>query len=217
IDVSGVFTHFATADEEDLDYYQMQLDRFEPMLERIRVQVKKDVFVHVGNSAASLRQASKLFNAVRFGIGMYGLYPSQYLQENSPFQLEPALTLKTQLTHVKKVSPGEAISYGATYRTDQEEWIGTLPIGYGDGIQRKWQGLDVLIDGKRMPLIGRICMDQCMVRLDRAYIIGKEVIFIGEQGDEKISLDEIAPGFNTINYQIACLFTKRLPRFYLDD
>lgn len=216
IDVTGVFTHFATADEEKLDYYQLQLKRFEPMLEMIREQIKKDIFVHIGNSAAALRQESYLFNGVRFGIGMYGLYPSLYMKENLSFRLKPALSLKTKLTHVKKISAGEAISYGATYQADQEEWVGTIPIGYGDGIQRKWQGLDVLIDGKRMTLIGRICMDQCMVRLDHAYPIGTEVTFIGQQGNEKISLEEIASQLDTINYELACLFTERLPRFYID-
>ncbi|WP_440896806.1 alanine racemase [Amphibacillus sp. Q70] len=214
LDVTGVFTHFATADEESLDYYRLQLQRFAPMLEKIKERINQDIFVHIGNSAAALRQESCLFNAVRFGIGMYGLYPSQYIEKNRPFKLEPALSIKAKLTHVKKISAGEAISYGATYRAEEEEWIGTIPIGYGDGIQRKWQGLDVLIDGKRMPLIGRICMDQCMVRLDHAYPMGTEVTFIGGQGNERISLEEIALQLDTINYELACLFTERLPRFY---
>ncbi|MBU5595732.1 alanine racemase [Amphibacillus sp. MSJ-3] len=216
IDVEGVYTHFATADEENLDYYQLQINRFEPMLEVIRKQVKKEILVHIGNSAAALRQESNLYNAVRFGIGMYGLYPSIYIKKNRPFPLKPALSLKAKLSHVKKVSAGESISYGATYRAEYDQWIGTIPIGYGDGIQRKWQGLDVLINGERMPLVGRICMDQCMVRLDRAYSIGTEVTFVGQQGNEKITLEEIATHLDTINYEVACLFTERLPRIYKD-
>ncbi|HHU19563.1 MAG TPA: alanine racemase [Bacilli bacterium] len=217
LNVQGVFTHFSTADEPDTDYYQQQLNRFESMLKIIRTVIKTELFVHIGNSAAALRQASGLFDAVRFGIGMYGLYPSAYIEENRPFKLKPALSLKTQLSHVKKVEAGEVISYGATYQTNQAEWIGTIPVGYGDGVQRKWQGLDVLIDGKRMPIVGRVCMDQCMVRLDRAYPIGTEVTFIGQDGDESIQLEEIAAHLETINYEVACLLTDRLPRAYLDE
>ncbi|GAA4074992.1 alanine racemase [Amphibacillus indicireducens] len=217
LNVQGVFTHFSTADEPDTDYYQQQLNRFESMLKIVRTVIKTELFVHIGNSAAALRQASGLFDAVRFGIGMYGLYPSAYIEENRPFKLKPALSLKTQLSHVKKVEAGEVISYGATYQTNQAEWIGTIPVGYGDGVQRKWQGLDVLIDGKRMPIVGRVCMDQCMVRLDRAYPIGTEVTFIGQDGDESIQLEEISAHLETINYEVACLLTDRLPRAYLDE
>lgn len=217
LNVQGVFTHFSTADEPSTAYYEQQLTRFESMLKIIQSTIKKDLFVHIGNSAAALRQASDLFDAVRFGIGMYGLYPSAYIEESRPFNLKPALSLKTQLSHVKKVEAGEVISYGATYQANQAEWVGTIPVGYGDGIQRKWQGLDVLIDGKRMPIIGRVCMDQCMVRLDHAYPIGTEVTFIGQDGDESIQLEEIATHLGTINYEVACLLTDRLPRAYFDE
>lgn len=213
-DVTGVFTHFSTADDEDASYYKKQVSRFEPLLERIREHLEKELLVHVGNSAASLRQASDLFDAVRFGVGMYGLYPSEFIKETSSFPLDPALSLVTELTHVKKLPAKEAVGYGATYQTGQDEWIGTIPIGYGDGIIRKWQGLDVLIDGERMPLVGRICMDQCMVKLDQAYPIGTEVVFIGKQGNQKIAMEDVADKLDTINYEVACLFTNRLPRRY---
>lgn len=214
LNLTGVYMHFATADEKNMDYYQLQLTRFEPMLAQIRQRIDQDFIVHIGNSAASLRQDSHLFDAVRFGIGMYGLYPSAYLKEERPFDLSPALSLKAELVHVKKVDAGEAISYGTTYRAEKDQWIGTIPLGYGDGIQRKWQDQDVLINGKRMRLVGRICMDQCMVRLDQPYSIGTEVIFIGKQGTEEIALDEIAKHIGTINYEVACLLTDRLPRDY---
>ncbi|BAM46477.1 alanine racemase [Amphibacillus xylanus] len=217
INVTGVYTHFATADEEDTDYYEFQVSRFEPLLEIIKQSVKQDLTIHIGNSAVSLRHLNHLYHAVRFGIGMYGLYPSTYLKENRPFDLVPALSLKTQLSHVKRVNPGESISYGTTYKAEKHEWIGTIPIGYGDGIQRRWQNFEVLIDGKRMPLVGRICMDQCMVRLDQAYPIGTEVTFIGQQGKESIYLEEIATHLDTINYEVACLLTDRLPRMYLNE
>lgn len=216
LNITGVFTHFSTADEPSITYYEKQLERFKALLEIVRTEIKKELLVHIGNSAAALRQASYLFDAVRFGIGMYGLYPSAYVEENSRFKLIPALSLKTKLTHVKEIEAGESISYGATYQAVKTEYIGTIPVGYGDGIQRKWQDFDVLIDGKRMPLVGRVCMDQCMVRLDHAYPIGTEVTFIGRQGNESIKLEEIAMHLETINYEVACLLTDRLPRVYLD-
>ncbi|MBM7542895.1 alanine racemase [Amphibacillus cookii] len=214
IHVTGVFTHFATADEQELDYYQLQNQRFEKQLALLKLHYPEELVIHTGNSAAGMRHSADMFDAVRFGIGMYGLYPSMYMKKTPPFVLYPALTLQTQLTHVKQLDPGEGVSYGVTYRTKGKEWIGTLPIGYADGIQRKWQGLDVLVDGKRMPLVGRVCMDQCMVKLDRAYPIGTEVTFIGKQGNEQISLEEVAEHLGTINYEVSCLFTSRLPRYY---
>lgn len=212
--VTGVYTHFATADEENTDYYHLQLRRLEPMLDQIKNRIQNDFIVHIGNSAAALRQISHLCDAVRFGIGMYGLYPSEHLKEHRPFNLQPALSLKTKLVHVKKISAGEAISYGTTYRAEKDQWIGTIPLGYGDGILRRWQNQDVLINGRRMRLVGRICMDQCMVELDQAYPIGTEVVFIGQQNEESIQLEEIATHIGTINYELACLLTARLPRYY---
>ncbi|WP_017473795.1 alanine racemase [Amphibacillus jilinensis] len=214
IHLTGVFTHFATADEQELDYYQRQNERFEQQLALLKLYYPEGLVIHTGNSAAAMRHRADMFDAVRFGIGMYGLYPSMYMKKNPPFELYPALTLQTQLTHVKQLDPDEGVSYGVTYRTKGKEWIGTLPIGYADGVQRKWQGLDVLVDGKRMPLVGRVCMDQCMVKLDRAYPIGTEVTFIGKQGNEQISLEEVAEHLGTINYEVSCLFTSRLPRYY---
>ncbi|WP_067837550.1 alanine racemase [Amphibacillus sediminis] len=214
INLTGVYTHFATADEPNHDYYYKQSSRFETLINELKQHTTDQMVVHTGNSAAAIQHSNDMLNAVRFGIGMYGLYPSLYLKETQPISLEPALSLHAKLTHVKKVGAGESISYGATYTTEQEEWIGTIPVGYADGIQRGWQGLSVLINGKKMPLIGRICMDQCMVKLDQAYPIGTEVTFIGKQGNEKISMEEIAQHLGTINYEVACLLTNRLPRFY---
>ncbi|SEN82351.1 alanine racemase [Amphibacillus marinus] len=215
VKVEGVFTHFATADEPDLAYYDQQNNRFNQLLAQFKQHHTGEVIVHTGNSAAAMRQPNLMYDAVRFGIGMYGLYPSIYMKQKRPFKLVSALSLKTRLTHVKQLAANEGISYGATYHTEAHEWVGTIPLGYADGIQRKWQGLDVLVNGKRMPLIGRICMDQCMVKLDRAYPIGTEVTFVGKQGDQEVSLEEVASHLDTINYEVACLFTARLPRIYL--
>lgn len=212
--ITGLFTHFATADEAEESYYLQQSDRFEQLAQVVRSQYSEPIQLHTGNSAASIRFPDQMLDYVRFGIGMYGLYPSSYMEKTRPFPLRPALSLHAKLIHVKKIEPGSKLSYGATYTAEKEEWIGTIPLGYADGIQRKWQGLDVLIDGKRMPLVGRICMDQCMVKLDQPYPVGTQVTFVGKQKNEQITLEEIAHQLETINYEIACLFTNRIPRYY---
>lgn len=212
--ITGLFTHFATADEAEESYYLQQSDRFEQLAQVVRSQYSEPIQLHTGNSAASIRFPDQMLDYVRFGIGMYGLYPSSYMKKTRPFPLRPALSLHAKLIHVKKIEPGSKLSYGATYTAEKEEWIGTIPLGYADGIQRKWQGLDVLIDGKRMPLVGRICMDQCMVKLDQPYPVGTQVTFVGKQKNEQITLEEIAHQLETINYEIACLFTNRIPRYY---
>ena len=122
-------------------------------------------YVHCSNSAASLRFPNAHFNAVRLGIVMYGLTPSPEIEHELPFALKEAFSLHSRLVHVKKLTKGEKVSYGATYETEEEEWIGTIPIGYADGWIRRLQGQEVLVEGKRVPIVGRICMDQCMVKL----------------------------------------------------
>ncbi|SDC17253.1 alanine racemase [Pelagirhabdus alkalitolerans] len=217
VHITGLYTHFATADEDSLDYYNLQQERFLSMLEIVDQRFDTRPYTHVGNSAAGMRDIGHLYDGVRFGIGMYGLYPSNYLNEHRPFHLKPALSLTTALTHVKKMEPNEAISYGATYKTEKEEWIGTIPVGYADGIQRRFQGSHVLINGKRMEIVGRVCMDQCMVRLDQHYPLGTEVCLIGKQRNEEITMEEIANHLGTINYEVACLLTTRLPRYFIES
>jgi alanine racemase len=131
-----------------------------------------------------------------------------------PFKLLPALSLETEVVHVKKVKAGETLSYGATYRSEKDEWIATLPIGYADGMLRGLQGQDVLIRGERMPIVGRICMDQCMVRLNEQVPVGEQVQLIGKQRDGLVRIDEWAEKLGTIPYEIPCILTKRIPRMY---
>lgn len=216
-EVSGVFTHFAKADTKDDNYYRYQDEQYKKLIRPIKAIYKQSIVYHTGNSAASMQFPSDMYDAVRFGIGMYGLYPSNYLKNHPPFDLKPALTLTTELVHVKQLPSGEKISYGLTYETTKDEWIGTIPIGYGDGIQRRLQGFDVLVEGKRMPIVGRVCMDQCMVRLDQAYPVGTKVTFVGRDQDEMITLEEVADHLGTINYEVSCLLTSRLPRHYQNE
>lgn len=207
----GFYTHFATADELEEGYFQKQLSRFNEFLSSLK---EKPVMVHASNSAAAFRFGDAAFNAVRFGIGMYGLTPSLEMEGVLPFPLQEAFSIQTKLVHVKRLEKGESISYGATYTAEEQEWIGTLPIGYADGWLRKLHGQEVLIHGVRAPIVGRICMDQCMVRLPKELPIGTLVTLIGEQEEELISVNEIAEKLETINYEVPCIITSRVPRIY---
>ncbi|MFN2746725.1 MULTISPECIES: alanine racemase [Bacillus] len=214
LDCTGVFTHFATADELDTDYFNMQLNRFE---ELIRPLPLDRIMVHSSNSAAGLRFKKQLFNAVRFGISMYGLSPSTEIKDELPFRLREVFSLHTELTHVKKIKKGESVSYGATYTATHDEWIGTVAVGYADGWLRRLAGTEVLIDGKRQKIAGRICMDQFMISLPEEYPVGTKVTLIGRQDDEWIPVDEIAKRLETINYEITCMISSRVPRMFLEN
>lgn len=210
--VDGIFTHFATADEEDESCFLEQVNLFEQFLKALP---KKPRIVHAANTATALIKEPRLqYDAVRFGISMYGLAPSEYVKSKLPFPLKPAFSLETELVAVKRIEPGESVGYGASYTAEKTTYIGTLPIGYADGLIRKFSGQDVLIDGKRVPIVGRICMDQCMIALPDAYNIGEKVVLIGKQKDEEITIDEWAAKVDTINYEVPCIITSRVPRYY---
>ncbi|MCA1061544.1 alanine racemase [Rossellomorea aquimaris] len=211
-EMEGVFTHFATADELNDEYLDEQLVRFEHMLAQLD---SLPAYIHSSNSAATLRKTNTLFNAVRVGIAMYGLTPSIEMKPELPFPLKEVFSLHSTLIHTKELGAFEKVSYGATYQTERAEWIGTIPIGYADGWLRKLQGQDVLVDGKRVPIVGRICMDQCMIRLPESRSTGTRVTLIGSQGEEDITMDEIAQKLDTINYEIPCIISTRVPRIYI--
>lgn len=207
----GIFTHFAKADSKDTEYYQTQLERF---LRTLEVVKEKPRWIHASNSAASLLHETGQFNLARIGIAMYGLTPSPEIADILPVKLQGALSLHSTLIHVKKVPKGAKISYGCTYEAEEEEWIGTIPIGYADGWIRALQGQEVLVNGLRSPIVGRICMDQCMVKLPGKMPIGTKVTLIGKSGHEEITVDEIAKKLGTINYEVACMISSRIPRIY---
>ena len=213
LQMEGVYTHFATADELQSQYVEQQFKRFEIMLDEITKNYNIPM-VHCGNSATTLRFPTRIFNAVRVGIAMYGLTPSPEMEPTLPFPLKEAFSLHTKLVHVKKLSIGESVSYGATYTTKEEEWVGTVPVGYADGWIRKLQGMDVLVDGKPAPIIGRICMDQFMVKLPYELPIGTKVTLIGKQGDKQISSNDVAAKLETINYEVPCMISYRVPRMF---
>lgn len=215
--MTGVYTHFATADELDLTYFEKQYHRFITSLGWLKdrnIQVKT---VHCANSATALRfpNLNNAFNAVRLGISMYGLSPSPDIKDQLPFPLKEAFSLKSKIVHVKQLVAGERVSYGGTYEIIENEWIGTVPIGYADGWIRKLKSSEVLVNGERCPIVGRICMDQLMISLPEQVPAGTEVVLIGKQNSEEIHIDEIAKILDTINYEVPCMISSRVPRIYM--
>ncbi|PLR65888.1 alanine racemase [Bacillus sp. UMB0893] len=215
VKIEGIFTHFATADELDTTYFKKQYERFTAMT-RTAAEYE-NVMIHCGNSATGLRFPDKLVHAVRLGISMYGLSPSREIKDELPFELKEAFSLHSKLVHVKKISKGDKVSYGATYTAEKDEWIGTIPIGYADGWIRRLKDSEVLIDGVRMPIVGRICMDQCMIKLTSYKEVGTKVTLIGRQKEEYISIDDVAEKLETINYEVPCTITLRVPRMFLKN
>ncbi len=209
--LKGVFSHFATADEPDSPLFTKQVRALNSVLEKLE---DATIMFHVSNSAAAIMHPELSCDAVRVGISLYGIAPSPYVKRAMDVDLQPALSLETEIIHVKKVNAGETLSYGGTYQTAQDEWIATLPIGYADGMLRGLQGQEVLVKGQRAPIVGRICMDQCMIRLPEQMAVGEKVQLIGRQGDQQIFIDEWARKLNTIPYEIPCILTKRVPRLY---
>lgn len=215
VKIEGIFTHFATADELDTAYFNKQYDVFTAMAQKAADY--DGVMIHCGNSATGLRFPEKLVHAVRLGISMYGLSPSMEIKPELPYELKEAFSLHSRLVHVKKISKGDKVSYGATYTAEKDEWIGTIPIGYADGWVRRLKESEVLIDGERMPIVGRICMDQCMIKLTSFKETGTKVTLIGRQKEECISVDEVAERLETINYEVPCTITLRVPRMFLKN
>lgn len=206
--VEGIFTHFATADEADTQYFDQQSARFNTMLQALP---KRPRFVHVANSATSLWHQKTASDMIRFGVAMYGLNPSgRALPE--PYPLKPALSLVSQIVFAKQIHAGDAVSYGATYHAQQDEWIGTVPMGYADGWLRRMQGFSVLVDGQRCEIVGRVCMDQFMIRLPHEYPFGTPVVLVGTSKAATITLQDVADYASTIHYEIACNLTQRVVR-----
>ena len=210
LDIEGFFTHLATADETDKSYVFLQLNRFSSVLEKI---ANSGELIHAANSAAALAIPEAHFDAVRPGLSLYGIYPSS----ERPIKLEPALTWKTRIGWVGTISEGEGVSYGLTYKASRETRVAMVQVGYGDGYPRALSGVgEVLIGGARRPIIGRICMDVSVVRLDPMdnVSVGDEVVLIGKQGNAEITVDEIAHRTGTISYEILTQIRTRVTRVF---
>nr|WP_249777677.1 alanine racemase [Paenalkalicoccus suaedae] len=215
--VDGAYTHLAKADEHDKQYTFKQIDRFNQLLDHLRIKGIDPFFKHCANSAGTLQYEQAPFNVIRAGIAMYGLTPSIEMKPTLPVKLKQAFSLHSKVTHVKRLGPGEKVSYGGTYETKQEEWIITIPIGYADGFIRANQSGEVLVNGDRAPIVGRVCMDQLMVRVKEEVPVGTKVTLIGAQGDSHISTDEVAERLETINYEVSCIISYRVPRAIVKD
>lgn len=214
--ITGAYTHFATADEIDSAHYKNQKTAYEQMLNELNRLYNRPLITHIGNSAAGIQYPEQMRQYTRFGISLYGLYPSKEIKELNKVPLKQSFSLYSELVEVKKINRGEFIGYGITYQAEEEEWIGTIPIGYADGWPRALQDFYVLIDGKKQPIVGRICMDMLMVKLDKPYDVGEKVILIGQSGKTKILIDDVAEHLKTINYEIPCMITSRVPREYVN-
>ncbi|GKV68264.1 alanine racemase 1 [Sporosarcina sp. NCCP-2716] len=214
IQVDGAFTHFACADEEDPTKTEQQYNRFLKILARFP---DRPPCVHAANSAAALRFPEYALDAVRFGISMYGIPPSSAIASRLPFPLRRAMQLETETAYVKQAGRHETISYGSTYEAPEGEWIATLPIGYADGLKRSLRGQQVLIRGQRAPIVGTICMDQCMIRLPGQLPYGEPVVLIGSQGSVEITMEEWAERLGTIPYEIAVTIAGRVQRQYVGE
>lgn len=223
VNLEGMFTHCARADEADPEYTIEQHRKFRQMAEAVKERGIDIPILHTGNSAVSIERPEWSCDMVRIGVSLYGLYPSAEVNRER-VALQPVLSLKSQLSYVKSLPPHSGISYGTMYFTEGEERIGTVPIGYADGYSRLLSGkAEMLIRGQRVPVVGTICMDQCMVRLDAVasdadespLAAGEEVVLIGRQGAERIGAEELASHLGTINYEVICALAHRIPRVYM--
>lgn len=220
VEIEGMFTHFAKADEKDRSYTDMQFARFMDMAGRLEERGLVIPIKHVCNSAGVMEFPEYQLDMVRPGIILYGHYPSEDV-DKSKLDLIPAMELKAVITHLNTKEKGVKVSYGGTYQTYKDfTKIATIPIGYADGYLRNLSNnADMIAGGRRVPVIGRICMDQCMIDVTSVNNInvGDEVIIFGKRGDEEITVTELAALMGTINYEILCVIGKRIPRVYLKD
>lgn len=216
IDLEGLMTHLATADETDKSYTLQQMERYRRALHDIEARGIRISLRHVANSATIMDLPDFHFDMVRPGIMSYGLWPSDEVDHT--FDIRPVLSWKTQVIYVKEVPAGTGISYGKTFVTERTTKVATLPLGYADGLSRHLSNKgQVLIHGHRVPMIGRVCMDQCMIDVTEIekVAIGDEVVLIGSQGEEQITAEEMAAWIGTINYEVTCAISKRVPRYYV--
>ena len=213
IDFEGIFSHYSNADGSDNNYDDYQTKNFD---ERIKLFTHKPKYIHIGNSASTVKYSDRQdqYNMTRLGISLYGCYPSENIEKLDKIKLEPVVSLVSKITHVKKFSKGEKLGYGVSYEAKQDEYIATVPIGYADGILRRAQGFKIKVGAEDCEIVGRVCMDQLMVRCSENIKVGDDVLIFGENNGQKISVDTFAAYQDTISYEIFCCINKRVPRVY---
>jgi alanine racemase len=217
LDIEGIFTHFATADSADTSYAKKQLDIFLDFTHQLRQAGLEPLLKHAANSAALIQLPESHLDMVRPGIATYGLWPSEEMNAMQAV-LKPAMALKSKIIHLKNVPAGFNVSYGITYQTQHPTTIATVPVGYADGFSRLLSSRGhMLVHGKKVPIIGRVCMDLTMLDVGTLSNVNleDEVVIFGQQDNESISADEIASRLNTINYEVVSTITARVPRIYI--
>ena len=223
--VEGIFTHFATADQPDKSHLYLQLERFKSVLSALSKLNLRPPIVHAANSAAALTLSDAHFDAVRVGLGLYGVYPSPEIRRTSLVSLQPALSWKAHVICLRRSMPGEGVSYGRTYTVHEPTWLATLPVGYADGYSRALSNRgEALIGGASCQQVGSVCMDGTVFRItlqagdaDLPLRIGDEAVLIGRQGALEITVDQVAEQAETISYEILTGIGKRIPRIYVNQ
>lgn len=218
LQIEGLYTHLSKADESDKTYSNEQIEVFQQLVDHLDKLKLRPEIVHASNSAGIIDLKNARFNMVRLGISLYGLYPSEEVDHN--VVLKPVLSWVTRIVNLKEVGINERISYGGTFITNRVTRVATLPIGYADGYSRSLSNKgQVVINGQIAPIIGRVCMDQIMVDVTDIENVNEndEVILIGGNNKAKVSVDDIADIMETINYEVVCLISKRVPRVYMKE
>ncbi len=215
--IQGLWTHFATADEPENPFLDVQLERFRQAAAAVRVDGIDVPILHAANSAATMLRPDTHFDLVRVGIAMYGVPPGPSVQ-GAAASLRPAMTVRSRVALTRRVAAGDAVSYGLTYRLERDATIATVPIGYADGYPRALSNrADVLIGGRRLRVAGTVTMDQLLVDCrDDEVRTGDEVILLGRQGQEEITAAELADRAGTIGYEIVSRVGARVPRSYVE-
>lgn len=213
IEIEGIFSHFSTSDEYDRSYTELQFRRFMDVVGKLEEKGLHIPIKHICNSAGIMMYPEMHLDMVRPGVILYGMYPSDEV-DKSKLDLKPAMTLKSRITLVKEVEQGRGVSYGKDYITDKITKIATVPIGYADGYLRRLANKGkMIVNGVKVPIIGRICMDQCMIDVTNVHNIerGDEAIIFSDKG---VTIDDLASWLETINYEVSCVIGKRIPRIY---
>ena len=218
ITIEGIFTHFAAADEIDKTYTREQVRKYKYIVDQLEQKGLHIPLKHVSNSAAIIDLPEYNFDMVRAGIMLYGLYPSKDVNHDL-VTLKEVMCLKAKISLVKTLEPGTGVSYGLKYRCKKTTKVATLPIGYADGYTRMLSGKGkVLVKGSIVPIIGNICMDQCIIDVTGLDVkMGDEVVLFGGNNPNGISIDSVSQLLNTINYEITCMVDKRVPRVYIKN
>ncbi len=214
IDIIGICTHFASSDDIDISFTMQQLEVFNSCISDLRSAGFEFAYVHAANSGALFNHPQSHFNVIRVGLSLYGISPAHV--EHS--HLQPVLRLRTRVNALRRIEAGESVSYGRKYRTEKATTIATVPIGYGDGYSRiLTQKAECLLHGKRFPVVGAICMDECMIDVgDEEVQLGDEVVLLGRQGSEEVTAWELANLMNTIPYEVTSMITSRVPRMVVE-